>query len=702
MKKDKKIIKNLIISFLVIGISLLFSLLLFISPVNEKLQNLIWDSFFRLSPQKKNLTKNVGIIAIDDLTLFEAQKRGILWPFPRNIYALVADFLVKNGAKGVVFDIIFSSPDIDRADSYGEENDRAFYSVLEENKNIILAFNIDKRKIYDFVFDPLSIKNINKFKNIPQYGSILPIFELFKEGTNNFGYVDIETETDGIIRKYKPVVQIGSNYYPSLAIATYVALDSDELPSNLRFDKNGNFILKWYGEGGIDVDDNGNLIRPSTFDYFSFYHILANAIADRRGESLTIDKKLIKDRVFFIGASARGLLDLKGTPFTIKGKAYPGVEIHATAYLNILHRDWIVKFNFILELIIYSLILLIIIYFGIISKSYLKYSSIFVIILLFILAFHFVLFQNFNIMSHSAYFIIYLIISFVFTLGVNYILIGKNRNMIKQAFGTYLSPDLVRKITESENQVSLKGENVDASAFFIDIQGFTTFSEKNDPEKVVDVLNEYLKAFSDIIINNKGFVNKFLGDGLMALFGVPTYYEDHRNMVVKSAIECYNINMELSRNYGLNVRIGVNSGNMIVGDMGGGGTKLEYTAIGDNVNLASRLEGVNKFFETKILISENTYSKLSVELKDYFNYLGRISVKGKDIPIAIYYFLPAKKDIIDQFEKMVASYEKRDLKTFLNYVELFKNIDFGPAKFYVEYYENHKDNFGEPIKLTEK
>lgn len=698
---QSKLFKNLTTSFITLVISIILSLLLFFSPVNEKLQNIIGDSFFRLSKQKKDLTKNVAIIAIDDYTLIEAQKRGILWPFPRNIYALISDFLIKNGAKGVVFDIIFSSPDIDRADSYGEDNDRAFYSLLKDNKNIILSFNIDKREIYDFEIKTPPIENI-KLKNVSKYGSILPVFELFAEATTNFGYVEIETESDGIIRKYKPLVKIKDKYYPSLGLVTYLSLNNGDIPPNLSLDNNGNFIIKWYGEGGIDVDDKGNLLRPSTFDYFSFYHILANAIADKRGETLTIDRKSIKDRVFFIGASARGLLDLKGTPFTIKGKAYPGVEIHATSYLNLVNRDWMRYLNIILEIIIYSIILLFIIYFGIISKSYLKYSFLFIIIAVGILVIHFLLFQYFNIMAHSAYFIMYLGLSFVLTLGINYIIIGKNRNRLRQTFSAYLSPDLVKKVTESDMPFSLKGENVDASAVFIDIQGFTTFSEKNVPEKVVDVLNEYLKAFSSIIMNNKGFVNKFLGDGLMALFGVPTYYEDHRNMVVKSAIECYNINKELSRDYGLNVRIGVNSGNMIVGDMGGGGGKLEYTAIGDNVNLASRLEGVNKFFETKILISENTYNGLSPDLKDYFNYLGRISVKGKEIPIALYYFLPAKRDITTEFSKMITSYEKKDLKTFLNYVSLFKNIDFGPSKFYTEYYENHKDSFGEPIKLTEK
>lgn len=700
MKKNK-ILKNLIVSFLISGLSLFLSLLLFFTPINDRIQNLIGDSFFRLSKQKKNLTKEVAIVALDDFTLIEAQKRGILWPFPRNIYALVSQFLIKNGAKGVVFDIIFSSPDIDRADSYGEDNDRAFSLVLQENDNIILAFNIDKKEIYDFSLNTVQINNASFIKNVKSFGSVLPIFKLFKEATINWGYVDIETESDGIIRKYKPLVKIKDKFYPSLALATYLVFNNKELPKELRLNKNGDFILKWYGEGGIEIDDSRNLVKPSTFDYFSFYHFLANAVSQIRGKALTIDTKLIKDRIFFIGASARGLLDLKSTPFTIKGKAYPGVEVHATAYLNIANRDWIRQSNFIFELFIYFFIIFLIIYLGLISKSYMKYSITFLLLIIIVIGIHFLIFSYFNLSLNSAYFLIYIILAFIFSLGTNYILVGRNRNIIKQVMGAYLSPDLVKKISESENLFYFKGEDIDASAMFIDIQGFTTFSEKNPPEKVVEVLNEYLRSFSDIIINNRGFVNKFLGDGLMALFGAPTVYDDHRDMVVKSAIECYNINYELSRNYGLNVRIGVNSGKMIVGDTGGG-RKLEYTAIGDNVNLASRLEGVNKFFETKILISENTYNNLSYDFKDYFNYLGKLSVKGKDIPLGIYYFLPAKKDIKDNFAKMIISYEKKDLKVFLNYVSLFKNVDFGPAKFYIEYYENHKDSFGNPIKLTEK
>jgi len=279
--------------------------------------------------------------------------------------------------------------------------------------------------------------------------------------------------------------------------------------------------------------------------------------------------------------------------------------------------------------------------------------------------------------------------------------VGHNRNVIKNVFGTYLSPELVKKISDANKPIAADGEDINASAFFVDIQGFTTFSEKNKPDVVVEVLNLYLKAFCEIIMNNKGFVNKFLGDGLMALFGAPDNFKEHADMAVKSAIECYKINNELTKDYGLNVRIGVNSGKMIVGNMGGG-KRLEYTAIGDNVNMASRFEGANKFFDTKIMIGENTYNQLSN--KENMNYLGKFSVKGKDIPVGLYYYADCQEECTKLFSELVNAYENKDLKSFEKCINIFKekNSNFGPYLFYLNFYQEHMEKFGEPVKFTEK
>ncbi|MCG8573062.1 MAG: adenylate/guanylate cyclase domain-containing protein, partial [Spirochaetes bacterium] len=226
-------------------------------------------------------------------------------------------------------------------------------------------------------------------------------------------------------------------------------------------------------------------------------------------------------------------------------------------------------------------------------------------------------------------------------------------------------------------------------------------SERNTPEQVVEVLNIYLHRFSDAIMNHNGYINKFLGDGLMALFGATVDIGDHADCAVRSALECIEINNELAPKYHLNVRIGVNSGPLIWGSMGST-KKLEYTAIGDTVNLASRLEGANKFFNTKILIGDNTKKLLQEQYP--LNYLGKFSVKGKDIPIGVYYYSMEEQIKMEKFTELITAYEGKDevkFKEILNYFKTNK-LNFGPINFYLRSYLDKSSPFGSPIKLTEK
>lgn len=695
--KSKK--NNKIIFFVIIMVSsLALTFLLSLTEPFIILNNNIYDIFFRTHKTERDKTQNVAIVDINDISLEKMQEKSLLWPWPRNLYALVSDYLIKMGAKAVVFDILFSSPDIDRLDSYGEDNDNEFAEVINNTEKIVLSYNIDKYIDSEDKLELLEIKNADDFKYVNEYKGIIPPYFLFEENNKNLGYVEIEAENDGVIRQYTPFVRINGDYYPSLAATTYLlANNRNTMPSKLELNKKGKFALNWYGPGGYNLNDKGEQINQ-TIDYFSFYYVFSNAIKEKMGKETNIPENTFKDKVVFVGASARGLLDQKNTPFTVKGKAYPGVEIHATAYLNMVYEDWIKNINIFLETAIFLILLSFLVYFGLDAKSFVRYSLYFMITLVIVVLAQYALFSKFNIESRIVFFFAFLLLAFLSTLLVNYVLVGMSRNVIKNAFGTYLSPDLLKKVSDSAKPLETEGEELNASAMFIDIQGFTTFSEKNTPEKVVEILNEYLKAFCDIIINNRGLVNKFLGDGLMALFGAPTEFSDHPDMAVKSAFECFKINTELSKDFGLNVRIGVNSGKMILGNLGGG-KRLEYTAIGDNVNLASRLEGANKFFDTRIMAGENTYNALSD--KSRLNYLGKFSVKGKDIPVGFYFYSDAAPEDVIQFKNVIKYYESGNESEFINSLKYFDNKNFGPAAYYKNYYEEKKI-IGKPIKLTEK
>jgi len=694
--KTNKLLNKIIYAAIITLISIIIAFALNVSDPGKRLHNSIYDTFFRIKTSlfkaDNAKTDDVIIVAIDDASLQNFQNfKNVLWPWPRNIYAILAQHLVNEGAKAVVFDIIFNSPDIDRADSYGEDNDYMFYQVITETEKTILAFNIDDQMSNENKIDAVKITNGDLFNNVREYNSIsyLP-YELFRMENDNFGYVDIEAGTDGVIREYMPFVKIKDQYYPSLSAATYIIANNSELPEDLFINNNGSFRLNWYGQGGVN----------QSFHYQPVLMVISDFINSMRGNPKEIPEGTFQDKVVFIGATARGLLDMKNTPFT-KDEAYPGVEIHATAYLNMLQRNEIKNPNLIMELSIYFILLFILMFFGVKSKSIYRYSIFYFLLLVIIIFSQFFVFSSFDLMTLTAFVLIAFIVAYAVTQVYNYITEGRTSNMIKNALGTYLSPELAKQVAESEKTVTVGGKNVNASAMFIDIAGFTTFSEKNSVEKVVQTLNLYLEKFSESIMANKGFINKYLGDGLMALFGSYPQYDDHADMVVISAMECYKINKELAPQYGLNVRIGVNTGKMIAGNLGGGG-KLEFTAIGDSVNTTSRLEGANKFFSTHILVGEDTYKALKGKYD--LNYIGKFSLKGKDIPYGIYYFVDGFQEEKKKFVNLIEAYEKKDLQTFKKYLQHFINLktNFGPALYYLNYFKNNPKKFGEPIKFTEK
>ncbi|HOV13500.1 MAG TPA: CHASE2 domain-containing protein, partial [Spirochaetota bacterium] len=452
---ENAVLKNVLVAFLVTVLSLVLSVLFSFTDVYNRLEDAVYDNFFRTVKVDKNKTDSVAIVAIDDMSLIEGDNRGVFWPWSRDMYAIISKFLVDQGAKAVIFDILFTGPDMDRADSLGSENDRKFYDTISETNKVILAFNIDNRFAKE---DTLNVQKINKLENvenIKEYKYLFSPYSFFTENNKNFGFVDIDSESDGVVREYRPLVKIKDKFYPSLALSAYLIANSIEFPEDLKLNENGNFELKWYGEGGTRFSDKGEIDNlKSTFNYYSAWYVFYNALRYSRGKDYDIKPETFKDKVVFIGASARGLLDQKNTPFTNKGNAYPGVEIHATAYLNMLNKDWLKTNPLYLEIIIFFLVVLLLAFFGVNAKSLAKYSVVFFALLLIGALTSYLLFYNFNISSKIVLFVILLLILYLVVLIVNYIFVGHNRNVIKNVFGTYLSPELVKKISDANKPIA--------------------------------------------------------------------------------------------------------------------------------------------------------------------------------------------------------------------------------------------------------
>lgn len=708
--KTRAVIAAFLVTFASTAIVFLFSF----SSLYHGINNDVYDFFFSLKSEPEK-TEEVVIIAIDDNSVNQLMESSN-WPWPRNFYAYFNQYLIQSGVKAVVYDLILSTPSSGRDAAYSSSYDNALNETLQ-NSPIILGYDMTSEKIlgqsvtempsYLFPADQLPVGATST-----EYEFISPLYHLLQPSIRP-GFVLNPPDNDGVIRSYIPFVAAKAGagkkgYYLSLGAATADAIQPGCL-SDLNLDPEGKMLINWYGHGGAKKSPHSTNNRKDSnpvgvFEYYSAYDLYRSALFTfeyNMPDRAPIKAEYLKGKTVFIGSTVIGHGDFKVTPYSKGDKPYPGVEVHATAFLNMVNQDWVEPIISWPQFLIATLAALILAFLGINTKSYLKYS---LIVLALITAFagtEIVLFFILNWKLQLAAMLILFLMSYIFTLMANYIIVGRSRAVIKNAMGRYLSPSLLKKVMAS-GEAYVGGEEIVASVLFIDIAGFTTFSEQHDVSEVVRVLNFYLKNFSEIIIKNKGFVNKFLGDGLMALFGSPEVDATHADMALKSAFECYAEAVKLEAEYGLKVRIGVNSGTLIHGNIGGT-SKLEFTAIGDTVNSASRMEGVNRFFETQIVAGEGCV-QLAQQSFPLF-YTGRFSLKGKDQPVRLYGYTPADEKEIELFEALIKSYESKDRFLFDKIIVKFEQFDqkFGPVEYYRKLSASQSDEmFGKAVKLTEK
>jgi len=282
--------------------------------------------------------------------------------------------------------------------------------------------------------------------------------------------------------------------------------------------------------------------------------------------------------------------------------------------------------------------------------------------------------------------------SFILMVILIYVMLITEENFIQGAFSRYLAPEIISEIVKDPNKLNLGGEKREMTAIFTDIQGFSAISEQLDPAHLVRLLNKYLTEMSNIIMENLGTIDKYMGDAIIAFFGAPLFNSEHSALACRSALAIKTAERELNKmliNERLSpvpifTRIGVNTGEMVVGNMGAE-KKMDYTIMGNAVNLASRIEGVNKYYHTGgILISEYTKAKIGDEFM--LRRIDRVRVAGINTPLRLYELLPAdtEQGAVDIWEKALDLYERRDFKkAFGLFVSLLKRYpDDNAAKVY--------------------
>jgi adenylate cyclase len=685
--------KNLQILVLA-AIGAIFTLLIQAGGVLDTVELKTLDWRFLEASHPEEADSSIALIAIDQNSLEAFQNQNVIWPWPRDFYALVVDYLHAAGARSVSFDILFDRRDFDRRESEGAVTDSIFAESMKNSGNVLLVTHLSKRLRGDEPGGAIVGRHLTDgtFPSIafPHFDRANAPLPEFQDAARTLAVTNFESDPDGIARRVPLVYQFNKRYIPYFGLANYM-VDKDiplsqlsDVVRTIPVSDDGHFLIYWYGKGGTD----------GVFKYYPIGRVITSALKYKAGAAPTLPLSLFKNKEVIIGGTAPGLLDTRPTPFTSL-EVYPGMEIHATMLSNLLNDHFLRDLPLWLT---YSLIVVLSLLSAVMFFRIRKLSAaiaIFLAVVVAFVGFTFFIFYNEKLWLPMVTPLVALISTFAFSAFFSYATEGRQRRELRRAFNRYLSPAVVSQIVESSGALELGGNTVEGTVYFSDIKDFTNIAESMQPKELVAYLNEYFTLASDLILKRDAMLDKYIGDAIMAIFGAPIPKPDHANQACLTALEIQRsleafYKKKSSQTPRFITRIGLNSGKMIVGNIGSS-KRLDYTAIGDTVNLASRLEGVNKFFGTRIIISEHVYrlAKDAIETRE----LDLIRVKGKNVPIRIYELVGEHgtmnendQEFLALFHEALQYYRNRQFDQAARQFENLLNVkpDDGPCTTYVE------------------
>ena len=464
------------------------------------------------------------------------------------------------------------------------------------------------------------------------------------------GYANVRPDSDNVNRRMPLVVKYNGYYYPGIdlvLVMRYFGITDKDVeikmgeyirlknlpPEKMKRPNIARAIdIPIDGEGFMDINFIGG---SGSFQHFPYFYFC------RDGK---IENNSLKDKIVLVAAfNATGIAtDVHKSPY---GDMF-GIEHHANALNTILNQDFIIKVSEAANILILLLIALLMGF--LLPRMSIVVSSIFSVVAM---AVYFVgaylAFDSANVLVAFATPLILMAVIFSAIIAYRVVTEQREKRYIRQTFSKFVSKAVVDDLLKHPEKLKLGGDKKILTVFFSDIRGFTTISEKLSPEELVQHLNVYLQAMTDTVMKYNGTLDKYVGDEIMAFWGAPIPQEDHALLACKASLdmieELNRMNAEWDKvgKPRLNIGIGLNTGDMVVGNMGST-SRMDYTLMGDNVNLGARLEGTNKIYGTTIIISEFTYEH--VKDKIISRELDLIRVKGKQLPVKIYELV----DVIDR------------------------------------------------------
>lgn len=610
---------------------------------------------------------SVVIVAIDNKSVKEIGR----WPWSREVIGELVKGMAEYGATVSALDVVFSEPQ-------NPSSDNALAESIALSGNVI-AGHFFRNEMHPV--DPDTLAQIQSSKiqqlvidagvtSVPliEYANMDANIAVIGQGALSYGFFNVIADSDGLFRQLPLLMLYQGDVYPSMVLQALQQYTHEmahvSIGSNgVRAIKVGNYLIPSNQEGVLSVNYYG---PGGTIKTYSAVDIIKKRLPPNE----------LQGKIAFAGFTEMGIYDVRPTPFD---PILPGVEIHATVAANTLEQSFIIHNSstmLVERVLLVALPLVLAVLLGLAPSASLGFFAGVGLSILYLVA-NYLLFTTYrfdlSLLSPLMAFGLTTVSSEIY----RSLVVDRKGRYMKKAFSNYVSADLVAQIMKNPDSLKLGGEKREISILFSDIRGFTSISEKLSPEALVQVLNEYLNPMTLIVLEEKGTLDKYIGDAVMAIYNAPLDVADHAGHACRSAIKMIVKLEELNRSFvergiqTIDIGIGINTGDAVVGNMGAA-MRFDYTAIGDNVNLASRLEGLNKMYGTHIIVSESTKLLTGGDLP--FREIDLVAVKGKQLPVPIYELMVDDDPILrDEFCNAHRLYKNREFPVALEMFERLYN-----------------------------
>lgn len=604
------------------------------------------------------------LLAIDDPSIKFVGK----WPFPREVWTQSINKLKELGAKTIAFDVFFSEPALScPGESQDDDFAKSLMSFQEiEGNRIILPYALPASaddimeeipdQMYNFIMDTQQAQGVNLRET--RIGK--KVFPLTKFADTEVGLAAItsDSDPDGVFRHYPLLINVEEFYFPGFALMAYQLYSGEDFKTFIQSPDDAYIELR---NGKVQVNYQGETkIRwiggKDRFPYLSIKDLLS---VDKDKDEFEYNrvKKMVDGKLIFVGSTAFGAHDFRNTPVDTM---LPGVYYHMNMTNMLLEGrlkkpfDESTKISWIM-LAGGSLLIIFVMIFG---NPILDLFTVVVIASgLFLFDTYLLVPQGYE--TKLFFSLLSVILCYSWNTFLNFYLTNREKSKIRGTFSSFVSPAVVDQMLDNPDMVKVGGEKKNITVFFSDVRDFTSISEKLTPEELSHALNIYMGAMTDIIFENQGTLDKYIGDAIVAFWGAPLDLDNHSYHALKAAKKMIEKLPEVNKQFeeeGLPLfkhGIGLNTGDCSVGNMGSDSI-FQYTALGDNMNLGARLEALCKFYGVQLNVSEHTIHAIPEDLRREFQYrlLDKVRVKGKEEPVTMYEVFHDTHDFYDNVEAM--------------------------------------------------